>query len=169
MPSFVLNCKTFTETFQMLQQAFEDECLSQSRYHEWFRFKEGRMSSADNPRSGRPSTSNDDVHVEKVKNLVRSSNHSWGGWWMQHFVWFITQKLNIYRVATIERHGFIGYVVGTKTQWSLWKSKTSRTRKKARQVKSKSTVYVQLPGYDVATTNSFHEVEQLIVFVTFKP
>ncbi|MGR0317612.1 hypothetical protein [Klebsiella pneumoniae] len=35
--------KMFTETFQMLQVAFGDECLSRSRCHEWYkRFKEGR-------------------------------------------------------------------------------------------------------------------------------
>ena len=46
--------KTFTETFQMLQVAFGDECLSRSRCHEWYkRFKEGRTSCEDDSRSGR--------------------------------------------------------------------------------------------------------------------
>ncbi|MGR0295365.1 hypothetical protein ACUWCL_28355, partial [Klebsiella pneumoniae] len=52
--------KMFTETFQMLQVAFGDECLSRSRCHEWYkRFKEGRTSCEDDSRSGRPSTSTD--------------------------------------------------------------------------------------------------------------
>ncbi|KZC08090.1 Protein MAK16 like protein [Dufourea novaeangliae] len=66
--------KTFTETFQMLREAFGDKCLSRSRCHEWYgRFKEGRTSSADNPRSGRPSTSTDDAHVAEVNTLVRAN------------------------------------------------------------------------------------------------
>ncbi|XP_046145615.1 protein GVQW3-like [Osmia bicornis bicornis] len=66
--------KTFTETFQMLREAFGDECLSRSRCHEWYgRFKEGRTSSADNPRSGRPTTSTDDAHVAEVNTLVRAN------------------------------------------------------------------------------------------------
>ena len=66
--------KTFTETFHMLQTAFEDECLSRSKCHEWFkRFKEGRTSTADDPRSGRPTVSTDDDHVAQVNDLVRSN------------------------------------------------------------------------------------------------
>jgi len=56
----------------MLQIAFEDECLSRSKCHEWFkRFKEGRTSTADDSRSGRPTVSTDDDHVAQVNDLVR--------------------------------------------------------------------------------------------------
>lgn len=66
--------KTFTETFQMLQKAFEDDCLSRSKCHGWFkRFKEGRTSIADDPRLGRPTVSTDDMHVSQVNDLVRSN------------------------------------------------------------------------------------------------
>jgi [histone H3]-lysine36 N-dimethyltransferase SETMAR len=66
--------KSFVETFQMLQDAFGDEVMSRSRCHEWFkRFKEGRTSTTDDPRSGRPSTSTDDAQVAKVNALVRSN------------------------------------------------------------------------------------------------
>lgn len=174
--------KTFTETFQMLQEAFRDQCLSRSRCHEWFkRFKDGRTSSADNPRSGRPSTSTDEEHVERVKTLVRSNrrltiremaeecNISFGSCQA-----ILTQKLNMHRVAakfvprllTDEQkqhrvqvceellemaHGdenflkriitgdetwVYGYDVETKVQSSQWKSTSSPTPKKARQVKS---------------------------------
>jgi len=67
--------KTFTETFQMLQQAYGEDCLSCTQCHEWYqRFKSGRTSIKDDPKSGRPSTSMDDDHVEKVL-AVFCQNH----------------------------------------------------------------------------------------------
>ena len=49
--------KTGSETFEMLKQAFGDSCMSCSRTFEWFgRFKNGRTSTANDDRSGRPST-----------------------------------------------------------------------------------------------------------------
>jgi len=49
--------KTRSETFEMLKQAFGDSCMSRSRTFEWFgRFKNGRTSTANDDRSGRPST-----------------------------------------------------------------------------------------------------------------
>jgi len=51
----------------MLQQAYGEDCLSRTRYHEWYqRFKLGRTSIEDDPKSGRPSTSMDNDHVKKV-------------------------------------------------------------------------------------------------------
>jgi hypothetical protein len=45
--------KTFTEAFQMLQQAYEEDCLSRTQYHEWYQhFKPGRMSIKDEAKSG---------------------------------------------------------------------------------------------------------------------
>jgi len=59
--------KTFTENFQMLQQAYGEDCLSRTQCHKWYqRFKSDRTSIEDDPKSGRPSTSMDDDHVEKV-------------------------------------------------------------------------------------------------------
>jgi len=49
--------KNFTETFQLLNQAYGKDCLSRMQCFEWFkRFKEGRMSVGEDPRPGRPST-----------------------------------------------------------------------------------------------------------------
>ena len=49
--------KMGSETFEMLKQAFGDSCMSRSRTFEWFgRFKNGRTSTANDDRSGRPST-----------------------------------------------------------------------------------------------------------------
>ena len=48
--------KTGSETFEMLKQAFGYSCMSRSRTFEWFgRFKNGRTSTANDDRSGRPS------------------------------------------------------------------------------------------------------------------
>ena len=66
--------KTFTEAFQMLHQAYGEDCLSRTQYHEWYqRFKSCRTSIEDDPKSGRPSTSMDDDHVEKVLAVIRQN------------------------------------------------------------------------------------------------
>ena len=66
--------KTFTETFQMLQQAYGENCLSRTQCHAWYqRFKSGRTSIENDPKSGRPSTSMDDDHVEKVLDVIRQN------------------------------------------------------------------------------------------------
>ncbi|UYV64971.1 hypothetical protein LAZ67_3002608 [Cordylochernes scorpioides] len=50
-----------TETFQMLQKAFKDDCISRSQSGKWHKaFKEGREEVADEPRSGRPTTARTD-------------------------------------------------------------------------------------------------------------
>ena len=58
---------TGSETFEMLKQAFGDSCVSRSRTFEWFgRFKNGRASTANDDRSGRPSTATNPSKVEQV-------------------------------------------------------------------------------------------------------
>ena len=48
--------------------------MSRTQYYEWFkRFKEGRMSVGEDPRPGRPSTSTDDNHVERVRAVIRGN------------------------------------------------------------------------------------------------
>jgi hypothetical protein len=62
--------KTFTKNFQMLKQAYGEDCLSRTRCYEWYRhFKLGGMFTEDDPKTGRPSTSTDDDHVEKVHTV----------------------------------------------------------------------------------------------------
>jgi len=66
--------KTFTETFQMLQQAYGEDCLSRTQCYEWYqRFKSGRTSIEDDPKSGRPSSSTGDDHIEKVRSVIREN------------------------------------------------------------------------------------------------
>ena len=49
--------------------------MSRAQCYGWFkRFKEGRMSVGEDPRSGRLSTSTNDAHVERVCAVIRG-NH----------------------------------------------------------------------------------------------
>jgi len=57
-----------------LQQAYGEECLSRTQCHEWYQlFKSGRTSIKDDPKCGRPSTTMDGDHVEKVLAVIRQS------------------------------------------------------------------------------------------------
>ena len=65
--------KTASETYELSKTAFGDKCLSLSNVFLWFnRFKNGRKSVEDDPRSSQPSTSKTDENIVKVRDLVRS-------------------------------------------------------------------------------------------------
>jgi hypothetical protein len=67
----VANEISCAETLRMLQKAFKNNCMSKTQAYEWYKsFKEGRTVVEDLPRTGRPSTSIDDDHVNKVKQIV---------------------------------------------------------------------------------------------------
>jgi len=64
-------CKTGSETFEILKQAFGDSCMSRSRTFEWFgRFKNGRTSTANDDRSGRTSTATSPSKLEQIRAAV---------------------------------------------------------------------------------------------------
>jgi len=66
--------KTGSEAFEMLKQAFGDSCMSRSRTFEWFGcFKNGRTSTANDDRSGRPSTT--PSKVEQVRAALNQDRH----------------------------------------------------------------------------------------------
>jgi len=66
--------KTFTETFQMLQQAYGEDSLSRTQCYEWYqRFKSGRTSIEGDPKSGRPSSSTGDDRIEKVRSVIHEN------------------------------------------------------------------------------------------------
>ncbi|KYN43617.1 hypothetical protein ALC56_01879 [Trachymyrmex septentrionalis] len=70
----VRNGISAAETLRMCQKAYGDGALSQARVFAWHRmFKEGRESVQDEPRAGRPSTSTDVIHVQKIRDLVLAS------------------------------------------------------------------------------------------------
>jgi len=48
--------------------------MNRTQCYEWFkRFKEGRMSVSEGPRPGRPSTSTNDNHFERVRAVIRGN------------------------------------------------------------------------------------------------
>ena len=58
----------------MLQQVYGEDCLSRTQCYEWYqRFKSGRTSIEDDPKSGRPSSSTGDDHIEKVRSVIREN------------------------------------------------------------------------------------------------
>jgi len=66
--------ESFTETFQLLNQAYGEDCMSWMQCYEWFKhFKEGRMSVGEDPRPGRPSTSTNDDHVDTVCAVIHGN------------------------------------------------------------------------------------------------
>ena len=59
--------KSATETFQLLTEAYGEDCMSRARVFEWHkRFSEGRESVKDDDRPGRPRTAVTDENIEKV-------------------------------------------------------------------------------------------------------
>ncbi|GFV19720.1 protein GVQW3 [Trichonephila clavipes] len=65
--------KNATETFQMLQEAFKDDCISRSQSGKWHKaFKEGREEVADEPHSGRPTTARTEENVDRVGEVLRT-------------------------------------------------------------------------------------------------
>ena len=63
--------KSVTGTFEMLKIAIGEEPICRTQMYEWWkRFKEGRTSVDDDPRSGRPSTSKTDDNVAKVREII---------------------------------------------------------------------------------------------------
>ena len=58
----------------MLRTALSEQCLRHARiFKRLKRFKEGRDSTDDNPRSGRPMTSKTDDCVARVRELIRAN------------------------------------------------------------------------------------------------
>ena len=63
-----------TETFAMLNTAYGDVAMKRAACFRWHkRFKNGRLSVEDDERSGRPSTSTDDPHIDEINTLVRAN------------------------------------------------------------------------------------------------
>jgi transposase len=66
--------KHFTEIFQLLNQAYEEECVSRTLCYKWFkRFKEGRILVGENHRPGRNSTEANNDYVNRVHVVVRGN------------------------------------------------------------------------------------------------
>jgi hypothetical protein len=64
--------KSTTETFQLLTEAYGEDCISCAHVFEWHkRFSEGRESVKDDDRPGRPRTALNDDNIEKVRHVIR--------------------------------------------------------------------------------------------------
>ena len=62
------------ETFAMLNMAYGDVAMKRATCFRWHkRFKNGLLSVEDDERSGRPSTSTDDPHIDEISTLVRAN------------------------------------------------------------------------------------------------
>ena len=97
--------KSTTETFALLNTAYGDVAMKTCfRWHKCFEI--GRLSVEDDERSGRPSTSTDDPHIDEINILVRANGRltvreftekcgiSVGS---RHHI--LTEELKMYRVA----------------------------------------------------------------------
>ncbi|KAG5338749.1 MOS1T transposase, partial [Acromyrmex charruanus] len=63
--------KTFTETFQLMQQVYGDDCLSRGRVHEWYtRFKNGREDINDDPHVGQAKFVITPESIEKMRDFL---------------------------------------------------------------------------------------------------
>jgi hypothetical protein len=62
-----------TVAYEESQRAYAEHPLSRARVFRWHKsFSEGREQVDDEARAGRPSTSETDDNVERVRSLVRS-------------------------------------------------------------------------------------------------
>ena len=67
--------KSVTETFAVLNTAYGDVAMKRNVYFKWHeRFKGGRQSIDDDERHGRPSTSIDDPHANKINTARKSTS-----------------------------------------------------------------------------------------------
>ncbi|UYV82242.1 K02A2.6-like [Cordylochernes scorpioides] len=157
--------KNATETFQMLQKAFMDDCISRSQSGKWHKaFKEDREEVADEPRSGCPTTARTDENVDRVLEVLRTDRrlsiqkiadtlH------MSTFVVnrIVTEDLQMQRTLRCQElldliqnePGFLNSVVTGDESWMFeydpeskrqncaWHTKSSPRPKKARMSKSR--------------------------------
>jgi len=68
--------KSATETLQMVNAAYGDRALSHSNVFQWYgRFRDGRETTEDDFRTGRPTDFNNDNNVEKICQLLLQNRH----------------------------------------------------------------------------------------------
>jgi len=99
--------KTGSKTSEMFKQAFGDSCMSCSQTFEWFgRFKNGRTSTANDDRSGRPCTATTPSKVEQVRAAVNQDrNHTIHDLCAETGIGYgscqriLTEQLNMHRIA----------------------------------------------------------------------
>jgi hypothetical protein len=69
---FVKRNNSATKTFQLLTEAYREDCMYRARMLEWHKqFLEGRESVKDDERPGRPLSLITDNNIENVRDLIR--------------------------------------------------------------------------------------------------
>jgi transposase len=64
-------CSLLGKTVVMLETAYKKAALGKTQVYEWFsRFRNGELSLADKPCSGRPSTSRTDENIAQIRELI---------------------------------------------------------------------------------------------------
>src|SRR5258705_2443891 len=90
--------KSATETFILIQQTFGGDSLSKSQDLRWHKsFKDGREDVADEPRSGRPSTSRIDENVTSLRDCLKSDRRLSLQWIAETLQ---MTKTTVYRIVT---------------------------------------------------------------------
>ena len=70
-------CKTFTETFELMNKVYGDDCLSRARVHEWFtRFRDGHEDINDDEHMGRPKSVTTENSIENVREFIKNEPKS---------------------------------------------------------------------------------------------
>jgi transposase len=60
-----------SETCDVIQKAFGNEAMGRRQVKEWFRrFKERRTAAESDERSGRPSTTRNQIMIDKVRSVM---------------------------------------------------------------------------------------------------
>jgi hypothetical protein len=63
--------KTFTETYEVMENIYGDQCMSRRHCYEWFkRFMDSQQSTHDEPRLGQRSTLCNETHVTQFCEFV---------------------------------------------------------------------------------------------------
>ena len=99
--------KNLYRDFSDVATGLWEECLSRIKCYEWYqRFKSGRMSIEDDPKSGRPSSSTGNDHIEKVHSVIRENRRliirevsEEAGICKSSCHTILTEKLKMHRVA----------------------------------------------------------------------
>jgi len=99
--------KTGNKTSEMLKQAFGDSWMNHSQTFDWFgRFNNGRTSTVNDDRSGRPSTATNPSKEERVRTAVnqdrrRTIHHLCAEVGIEHGSCqrILTAELNMHRIA----------------------------------------------------------------------
>jgi transposase len=59
------------KTIVMLETAYKEAALGEKQVYEWFsRFRNGELSFADQPHSGRPLTTRTDENIARIRALI---------------------------------------------------------------------------------------------------